>query len=91
MQIKMMFDRLLVERNDVEVSEGGIHLPSQSQSKISEGTVVAVGPGRWHDGDYIPCQPVVGDVVRFSASTKFEYKGKSYLVVDERNVVAILK
>ena len=88
--VSMMFDRLLVERGEKKETEGGILLPEESQKKFNEGTVVAVGPGRFLDGKYIPCQPKVGDMIRFAASSKFEYKGKNYLVVDERNVIAIL-
>lgn len=88
--ITMMFDRILVEKITREKTEGGILLPQDQQSKTNEGRVVAVGPGRWYDGEYIPVQPKVGDIVRFSASTKFPYKNAEFLVVDERNVIAIL-
>lgn len=87
--VQMMFDRMLVERIDRTETEGGILLP-QNQTKGNEGIVLVVGPGRWHDGAYIPCQPKVGDTIRFASSTKFDYKGKDYLVVDERNVIAII-
>lgn len=89
--IQMMFDRILVEKIEKTETEGGILLPQDQAAKTNEGRVLAVGPGRWHDGKYISVQPKVGDVVRFSTASKFPYKNQNnLLVVDERNVIAIL-
>lgn len=45
-------------------SKGGIVIPESAQSKLSQGTVVAVGPGgRTKSGDLIPISLSVGDKV----------------------------
>ena len=41
-----MFDRVLLQRAEaVAKTKGGIVIPEKAQQKVSEATVVAVGPG----------------------------------------------
>lgn len=41
-----MLDRILIQRAEaMTTTKGGIVLPEKSQSKMMQGTVVAVGPG----------------------------------------------
>lgn len=51
-----LLDRILVQRAEaLTQTKGGIVIPEAAQSKISRGTVVAVGPGsRNKNGDLIP-------------------------------------
>ena len=47
MNIKPLYDRLLVKiNNPEETTEGGIIIPDASQEKPQEGTVVSAGNGR---------------------------------------------
>ena len=41
-----MFDRVLLQRAEaISKTKGGIMIPEKAQQKVSEATVVAVGPG----------------------------------------------
>lgn len=45
-KIVPMLDRILVQRAEAMTkTQGGIVLPEQSQAKMMQGTVIAVGPG----------------------------------------------
>lgn len=76
-----MLDRILIQRAEaLTQSKGGIVIPESAQSKISEGTVVAVGPGgRNKNGDLIPISLNVGDKVLLP-----EYGGTKVKLNDEK-------
>ena len=63
--MKPLLNRVLVHRGDSkEETSGGIIIPEQYQTKVNEGSVVAVGPGaRDKDGGIIPMALSVGDKV----------------------------
>ena len=76
-----------------EVSASGIIIPdSAKQEAPSKGTVVAVGKGRYDDGDLIPMTVKVGDKVLFSKYGYDEVKinGQEYYILSESSVLAIL-
>ncbi len=72
----------------------GIIIPDTAQEKPEQGTIVAVGPGKWNeDGDQrIPMSVKAGDRVLFS---KYGYDtvkidSVEYYVVAESNILAVL-
>lgn len=72
----------------------GIIIPDSAQEKPEQGTVVAVGPGKWNeDGDArVPVSVSVGDRVLFS---KYGYdtikiQGVEYYVISESNILAVI-
>jgi len=71
----------------------GIIIPDSAQEKATEGTVVAVGQGKYDDGVLVPMQVSVGDRVMFSKYGHEEVKvgGQEYYIVSESNVLAIIK
>ncbi len=74
-----------------EATPSGILIPdSANRDKPERGTVVAVGPGRYDDGDLLPMSLVVGDVVLFSKYGYDEVKidGKEYFILPESQVLA---
>ena len=65
--IKPLEDRIVVKTNDAEQkTASGLVIPDTAQEKPQEGTVVAVGPGRFDDGVRVPMDIKVGDVVLYS-------------------------
>lgn len=70
----------------------GIIIPDTAQEKATEGTVVAVGPGKYDDGALVPMTVSVGDRVMFSKYGHEEVKvgGTEYYIVSESNVLAII-
>jgi chaperonin GroES len=69
-------------------------IPDTAKEKPQEGSVVAVGPGRYNeDGDErIPLDITVGDTVIYSkyGGTEVKVDGEEYLVLSGRDVLAVL-
>ncbi len=94
--IKPLEDRIVVKSNDAEqTTASGLVIPDTAKEKPQEGTVVAVGPGRWNeDGDErIPLDIEVGDTVIFSkyGGTEVKYGGEEFLILSGRDVLAVVQ
>jgi chaperonin GroES len=92
--IKPLEDRIVVQANAAEQkTASGLVIPDTAQEKPQEGTVVAVGPGRFDDGVRTPMDVKVGDVVLFSkyGGTEVKYNNEEYLVLSARDVLAIIE
>jgi chaperonin GroES len=90
--IKPLEDRVLVQANEAETTTAsGIVIPDTAKEKPQEGTVLAVGPGRFDDnGKRIPVDVKVGDTVIYSkyGGTEIKWGGEEYLVLSARDVLA---
>jgi chaperonin GroES len=93
--IKPLEDRVVVQANEAETTTAsGIVIPDTAKEKPQEGTVVAVGPGRFDDnGARVPLDVHVGDVVLYSkyGGTEIKYAGEEYLVLSARDVLAVIE
>ena len=91
MKIRPLQDRVIVKRiEEEEKTKGGIIIPDTAKEKPQEGKVVAAGPGRMtDDGNRIPMELAVGDVVVYSKYAGTEYKeGETeYLVLREDDIL----
>ena len=68
-------------------------IPDTAKEKPQLGEVLAVGPGGLNDdGDRLPMDVSVGDVVVYSkfAGTELKLDGEEYLVLSSRDVLAIV-
>jgi chaperonin GroES len=87
-------DRVLIDPTPVEeISEGGIILAQSETNKTpTQGTVVAIGPGRTENGVRVPMQTKLGDVVVWSkfAGSTIELGGRSYLIMRESDISGIV-
>src|SRR5581483_1726233 len=93
--IKPLEDKILVQANEAETTTAsGLVIPDTAKEKPQEGTVVAVGPGRWdEDGEKrIPLDVSEGDVVIYSkyGGTEIKYNGEEYLILSARDVLAVV-
>lgn len=88
-------DRIIVEvKKDEDANIGGIYVASSAKKKPTEGTVVAVGRGKYSDdGKLLPMTVAKGDKIIYDkyAGTDVEYDGNKYLVLREQDVLAIEK
>ena len=95
MKIKPLGERVLVEPlKEGEVLKGGIIIPDTAKEKPQQGEVLAVGAGRRGDnGDLIPMDVSVGDVVVYSkyGGTEIASDGEDLLILNARDVLAIVK
>ena len=93
--IKPLEDRIVVQPLDAEqTTASGLVIPDTAKEKPQEGTVLAVGPGRWDEsGNRIPIDVNIGDVVLYSkyGGTEVKYDNEEYLVLSARDVLAVIE
>ena len=92
--IKPLEDRVVVKTNEAEQkTASGLVIPDTAQEKPQEGTVVAVGPGRFDDGVRVPMDIKVGDVVLYSkyGGTEVKVGADDLLVLSARDILAIVE
>jgi len=95
-RLKPLEDRIVVKPGEEEEKTvSGIVIPDTAKEKPQEGTVVAVGPGRFNeDGDErIPLDIEVGDTVIYSkyGGTEVKVEGDEYLILSARDVLAVVR
>jgi len=92
--IKPLEDRIVVKTNEAEtVTASGLVIPDTAKEKPQEGTVLAVGPGRFDDGVRVPMDVKVGDVVLYSkyGGTEMKFNNEEFLVLSARDVLAVIE
>jgi len=94
MNLKPLGDRIVVKPKDEEESRtaSGLVIPDTAKEKPQLGDVLAVGPGEFKDGERVPMDVKVGDVVFYSkyGGTEVKVEGEDYLVLSSRDVLAVL-
>ena len=91
--IKPLEDRILVKTVEAEqTTASGRVIPDTAKEKPQEGEVLAVGPGRFEDGQRLPLDIQVGDKVIYSkyGGTEVKYDGQEYLLLSARDVLAVV-
>jgi chaperonin GroES len=94
MNLKPLGDRIVVKPQEEEEARtaSGLVIPDTAKEKPQLGEVLAVGPGEFRDGERIPMDVSVGDVVFYSkyGGTEVKVEGVDYLVLSSRDVLAVL-
>ncbi|HHW41727.1 MAG TPA: co-chaperone GroES [Syntrophomonadaceae bacterium] len=94
MGLKPLGDRVVLRIiEQEEKTKGGIVLPDTAREKPQKGEVVAVGTGRLlESGERVPLDLKVGDRVVFAryAGTEVKVDGEEYLIVNERDILAVV-
>ncbi len=91
--IKPLEDRIVVKPLEAEqTTASGLVIPDTAKEKPQEGEVLAVGPGRFEEGQRLPLDVAVGDVVLYSkyGGTEVKYGGEEYLILSARDVLAVV-
>jgi len=92
--IKPLEDRILVKTLEAEqTTASGLVIPDTAKEKPQEGEVLAVGPGRFEDGQRLPLDVKVGDKVIYSkyGGTEVKYDGQEFLILSARDILAIVE
>jgi chaperonin GroES len=92
--IKPLEDRIVVKPLDAEqTTASGLVIPDTAKEKPQEGEVLAVGPGRYEDGNRVPVDVHVGDKVVYSkyGGTEVKFDGEEYLILSARDVLAVIE
>ena len=91
--IKPLEDRIVVTVLESEqTTASGIVIPDTAKEKPQERTVLAVGPGRFENGQRLPLDIKEGDTVIFSkyGGTEVKYDGKELLLLNARDILAVV-
>jgi len=91
--LKPLEDRIVVKPGEEEeTTVSGIVIPDTAKEKPQEGQVIAVGPGRFEDGNRVPLDVKVGDKVIYSkyGGTEVKLDGEDHLILSARDVLAIV-
>lgn len=89
MTIKPLADRVLVEPKAAETkTASGLIIPDNAKEKPQEGTILAVGSGKKDE----PMELKVGDQVLYGkyAGTEINAEGKSYLIMRQSDILAVI-
>jgi chaperonin GroES len=92
--IKPLEDRIVVTVLESEqTTASGIVIPDTAKEKPQEGTVLAVGPGRFENGERLPLDISEGDTVIFSkyGGTEVKYGADEFLILSARDVLAVVQ
>ena len=94
MKLQPLGDHVIVQTLDAEEKTvSGIVIPDSAQEKPTQGKVIAVGDGRWEEGKRIPLEVKAGDKVIYSkyGGTEIKLDNEEYLILSERDILAIVK
>ena len=94
MKLKPLGDRIVVKPKDEAEARtaSGLVIPDTAKEKPQLGEVLAVGPGEYKDGERVPMDVSVGDLVFYSkyGGTEVNHEGDEYLILSARDVLAVL-
>lgn len=92
--IKPLEDRVVVKPiEEEETTASGLVIPDTAKEKPTEGEVIAVGPGRFEDGNRVPLDVKVGDKVIYSkyGGNEYKYQGEEYVILQSRDIYAVVE
>ena len=91
--IKPLGERIVVKVKEKDMTTAsGIVLPDTAKEKPQEGEVVAVGKGKWENGQLEPMEVKKGDRVLFAKYSGNEVKvdDEEYLIIRQSDILAVL-
>jgi chaperonin GroES len=93
-KINPLHDRVVVQPlEEAEQMRGGLYIPDTAKEKPQQGTVVAVGPGKFSEqGERIAPDVKEGDTVLYGkySGTDVTVDGQEYLILREADILAVL-
>ncbi len=93
MNLKPLYDRVVIEPNREENIVHGIVLPETSQERPQTGVIIAVGDGESVDTDKTDMKVKVGDKVLFDkyAGVELKLDGKVYVVMRQIDIIGVFE
>lgn len=92
--IKPLMDRVVLKMVEAEeTTKSGIVLAGSAKEKPQIAEVIAVGPGGNIDGKEVIMCVNVGDKVVFSkyAGTELKYEGEEYIIISQKDILAVIE
>lgn len=91
-EIQPLADRVVVKPSEPESQRpSGIYVAETAKEKPQRGTILAVGPGKWEDGQVEPMNVAVGDTVLFAKYAGTEIKlehGDDVIIMSQKDILA---
>jgi chaperonin GroES len=95
MKMQPLGDRVVVKpkEEDDPRTPSGLVIPDTAKEKPQLGEILAVGPGEFQDGNRIPIDVKVGDIVVYSkyGGTEVKYEAEDYLILSSRDLLAVIR
>ena len=94
MNLRPLYDRVLIERIEEEITKGGIVIPDNAKEKPCRGKVISVGTGKLlENGDVRQLAVKAGDVVLFGkySGTDVTIDDKELVVMREEDIMGIIE
>lgn len=95
MKFKPLKDNIVIQVLEAEEkTSGGLFLPDTAKEKPQQGKVIEVGSGkRLKNGKVVAPSVKKGDKILFSkySGNEIKLEGKEYLIVSERDILAVLE
>lgn len=92
--LRPLEDKVILEMIEPEeITKGGIVLPSKAQEKSQIAKVINIGPGKMIDGKIIPMNVSIGQkvIINKYSGTEVKYEDKEYLIISEKDILAIVE
>ena len=94
--LRPLADRVVVKPLErEEVTKSGIVLPDTAKEKPQEGTIEAVGKGRYNEqtGQRVELDVKVGDRVMYAkyAGSEVKIDETEYLILSEKDILAVVE
>lgn len=93
MNLKPLGDRVIVKQAEAEeTTASGIILTTKDQEKPQRGEVLAVGEGKYVDGELVPVPVQVGDIVVYGkyGGQEITVDGEDYLIMRSDDLYAVV-
>ncbi len=94
MQVKPLYDRVVVRPVEEEQVKGGIIIPDTAKEKPVEGEIIEVGSGRvTDDGKKMSLEVKKGDRILYGkySGTEISIEGEELLIMKESDIFAIIQ
>ncbi len=94
MKLRPLEDRVVVKPVETEErTKSGIVLPDTAKEKPQQGEVIAVGPGRFEEGQRVPMEVKEGDIVIYSkyGGTEVKVEGEEFIILSSRDILAVIE
>lgn len=92
-KVAPLADRVVIKPSEeAEQMRGGLYIPDTAKEKPQQGTIVAVGPGRFEKEARVPMDVKVGDKVLYGkySGTEVTIEGEALLILRESDILAVL-
>ncbi|HKV75609.1 MAG TPA: co-chaperone GroES [Gemmatimonadales bacterium] len=91
MRLQPLEDRVVLRPADeAESMRGSLYIPDTAKEKPTQGEIVAVGPGKFEDGQRIKLDVAVGDTVIYGkySGTPYTVDGEELIIIKASDILA---